>query len=590
MMLSASTFVQSKLKNKTVKELEEEKNHLKEEIAEFEKIRDKNYMHPSPAVIISMYNEYIDEIERKIEWKNKLSNLSEAKIMIGLKEYIFNRENIDIYKFKLLIDNVLETLYDWKNSFSETNSNKETWKIELSFFDEEKSIFKGADKYPFSWNDFINDFNKFIEHLNDEENDLISDLEFEGLFLEDDKYNTILNNKSPEEKYDIAYSYLYGKGVEKDLKKSFEIFKELIEKDDYKKAYGFMGDFYYRGKVIEQDYNRAMYYYTEAIKYNEEDKSSNYFLGEMFYKGKGVKINLEKAKYYFEKAIKENDDKALYRLGKIEKEQNKDIFNKYFDKIEIDLCIMLMHYVIATVQLEQQNIGEILKLLNYNFMSIESKILEYPFNHPCKNYFQKIRVLSNDEYDEIKENLKKKIQKIINNPKIFNCFDMIESKEAVEKCAKIIVESYKNKINDKYENNIARIIENNIVENEERFTDFTDLKIIDDEHPIREYVCGLKFEIEYKNGKKQQVKLYDYEEKANFIFDGKAKVEYICKDEVILSFENYVDFENVEHRGNNNEFIVLNVGQFIKGKTKQEDTDICSYKIKLMYIRKRKLI
>ena len=142
MMLSASTFVQSKLKNKTVKELEEEKNHLKEEIAEFEKIRDKNYMHPSPAVIISMYNEYIDEIERKIEWKNKLSNLSEAKIMIGLKEYIFNRENIDIYKFKLLIDNVLETLYDWKNSFSETNSNKETWKIELSFLMKKKAFLK----------------------------------------------------------------------------------------------------------------------------------------------------------------------------------------------------------------------------------------------------------------------------------------------------------------------------------------------------------------------------------------------------------------------------------------------------------------
>ncbi len=69
-----------------------------------------------------------------------------------------------------------------------------------------------------------------------------------------------INPDYSKAKFCIAYAYYSGKGIEKNYEIAFNMFKELAEKDEFIDAYFYLGEFYYLGRVVKQDYEKAIEY------------------------------------------------------------------------------------------------------------------------------------------------------------------------------------------------------------------------------------------------------------------------------------------------------------------------------------------
>ena len=212
----------------------------------------------------------------------------------------------------------------------------------------------------------------------------------------------------------IAYAYYSGKGIEKNYETAFNMFKELAEKDNFVDAYFYLGEFYYLGRVIRQNYEKALLYFNEALKYGKNTYASKYYLGEMYMLGRGVKADYQKAKMYFEEILNENYDDAYYKLALINSgnfgiQKNEEKAKEYFNKIEFDLCMTMIYYVIAIKSEEEQSLDEILKLLDSEMELVKQTIVQFPLNHPAKIYHDRLSSLNSEEYNDIVERLKSKI-------------------------------------------------------------------------------------------------------------------------------------------------------------------------------------
>ncbi|MGC9052908.1 MAG: tetratricopeptide repeat protein [Candidatus Hydrogenedens sp.] len=120
--------------------------------------------------------------------------------------------------------------------------------------------------------------------------------------------------------YRLAYLYMYGDkyGIKKDEKKGFAYFQILAEKGE-KEAFCELGKFYYEGKVVPQDFNKARECFEKARRNGE------YWLGIMYSKGEGVPQDYQKAHMYFLNVVRKNylgyetynpyKDKAYIALG-----------------------------------------------------------------------------------------------------------------------------------------------------------------------------------------------------------------------------------------------------------------------------------
>ena len=101
--------------------------------------------------------------------------------------------------------------------------------------------------------------------------------------------------------------YNGGDGVETDYIKA----KEWFEKSGNLEG---IGDLYYYGYGVEQDYYTALYYYQEAYNYSK-NLSILCKIGDMFYYGQGVKRNLIEAKKYYELGEEHYEGDARCKLG-----------------------------------------------------------------------------------------------------------------------------------------------------------------------------------------------------------------------------------------------------------------------------------
>lgn len=174
------------LKNKTIVELEKEKKRLKKGIKEItnSQLNDcsSNIIHPSPETRKNMYIQYIDEIDKKIQWKKLLTNVKEIKVILGNYIYLItpdtikyqkNTENslVDIHKedisngdFEFFVDTSLEIAYTWENEYIDENkADIANWEIDLILQNGEVRKFVGKGKYPYNWDDFYNEFFLFAE-------------------------------------------------------------------------------------------------------------------------------------------------------------------------------------------------------------------------------------------------------------------------------------------------------------------------------------------------------------------------------------------------------------------------------------------
>lgn len=239
------------------------------------------------------------------------------------------------------------------------------------------------------------------------------EIDYEKAFM---YYNEALklNHKFLDAKFCIAYAYYSGKGIEKNYETAFNMLKELVEIDKFPDAYSFLGELYYLGNGIQQDYELAIKYFNESLKYNKNIYIAKYYLGESYMLGKWVDIDYQKAKTYFEDILNENHDDAYYKLalmysGNFGIPKNEQQSNQYFNKIELDLCVAMIYYILAINPEEKQDFNEILKLLDSNMAVIKETIAHFPLNHPAKTYYDRLAFLKNKEYNNIVERLKNKI-------------------------------------------------------------------------------------------------------------------------------------------------------------------------------------
>lgn len=119
-------------------------------------------------------------------------------------------------------------------------------------------------------------------------------------------------SKSDQEVFNRAKSY-YNTG---DYSKAVPLFRRLAKKGDAT-AQCNLGNHYYNGEGVPQNYKQAVYWYRKAA--DQELADAQYRLGICYELGRGVKKNGNKALYWYKRALKsgEADDALQLIQGRI---------------------------------------------------------------------------------------------------------------------------------------------------------------------------------------------------------------------------------------------------------------------------------
>lgn len=91
--------------------------------------------------------------------------------------------------------------------------------------------------------------------------------------------------------------------------------KLFINIDNKSLIYLMLGNLYYNGYGVKQDYLKAKKYYELSSKLNNSTALLN--LGDLYYKGYGVRQDYFKAKKCYELSSKLNNPTALFNLGNL---------------------------------------------------------------------------------------------------------------------------------------------------------------------------------------------------------------------------------------------------------------------------------
>ncbi|GHT48462.1 hypothetical protein AGMMS49936_10950 [Endomicrobiia bacterium] len=97
-----------------------------------------------------------------------------------------------------------------------------------------------------------------------------------------------------------------GTEVEIDKKTSDQI-KINAEQGDAEAQYD-LGEMYYNGERVKQDYKKAFYWFKKAAEH--ENANAQFHLGAMYSKGEGIEQDYKKAFYWFKKAAEQGIDEA----------------------------------------------------------------------------------------------------------------------------------------------------------------------------------------------------------------------------------------------------------------------------------------
>ena len=110
----------------------------------------------------------------------------------------------------------------------------------------------------------------------------------------------------------IGNLYYYGQTVEQDYTKAKHYYELASIIDDSTVLYN-LGNIYYYGYGVKQDYLKAKEYFEHSSKLN--NSSALIYLGLLYASGHGVKRDYLKAKEYYELSSKQNNSYALNYLG-----------------------------------------------------------------------------------------------------------------------------------------------------------------------------------------------------------------------------------------------------------------------------------
>lgn len=110
--------------------------------------------------------------------------------------------------------------------------------------------------------------------------------------------------------------YIYENGLldfDVNLTVAFEYYKKAVELDENPEALNCLGNFYYNGKIVKQNYTIAVEHYVKAAKYGNVDAMNN--LGICYEYGRGTEKNLVKAMECYKKASEKNHPIAMTNQG-----------------------------------------------------------------------------------------------------------------------------------------------------------------------------------------------------------------------------------------------------------------------------------
>lgn len=148
--------------------------------------------------------------------------------------------------------------------------------------------------------------------------------------LAEKNYQICINNSENKElisnsKFELA-GILWKKASDQcDMNNIIKLYEEAINNNNYKAMY-LLGDKYYSGYKIEQDYDLAMFYFRMAARFNYGRAEFN--IGKMYEEGLGIIKSYEKAIEWYKLASTHGEVKALASMADVYLDKNE--FNKAF--------------------------------------------------------------------------------------------------------------------------------------------------------------------------------------------------------------------------------------------------------------------
>lgn len=148
--------------------------------------------------------------------------------------------------------------------------------------------------------------------------------------LAEKNYQICINNSENKElisnsKFELA-GILWKKASDQcDMNNIIKLYEDAINNNNYKAMY-LLGDKYYSGYKIEQDYDLAMFYFRMAARFNYGRAEFN--IGKMYEEGLGIIKSYEKAIEWYKLASTHGEVKALASMADVYLDKNE--FNKAF--------------------------------------------------------------------------------------------------------------------------------------------------------------------------------------------------------------------------------------------------------------------
>ena len=184
----------------------------------------------------------------------------------------------------------------------------------------------------------------------------------------------------------LADVYAKGELVTRDIEKAIKLY-ELASADGACVADEFIGDLYYEGKGVPQNYRKAHTYYTKhgkSIKHGNHTLSTWYRLGEMYRLGLGIKKNLDKALQCYGKVFPDLNGypdyyqyPCVFRHDQIvimehyEISERKELEDFCHDLKEIQNHFIAEPNMLRNTDITQEEISQVLK-------EAEKQLEEYP--------------------------------------------------------------------------------------------------------------------------------------------------------------------------------------------------------------------
>ena len=214
------------------------------------------------------------------------------------------------------IDKASIVLFMYSIHHTEIKNYTTDWTVrELTYAQDEgkRIVFVNIDQTPLGkWFKFMFpqkqqidalDPKAFVKLLNDLRN---------WLGVSDGKNTPLQTSTDAEEHYKLGCSYYYGEGVNQDYTKAVYWYTKAAEQG-LAVAQCDLGYCYENGNGVEQDHTKAVYWYTKAAE--QGFAVAQYNLGICYKNGEGVTQNYSQVVYWFQKAAEQGEVRAQRKLA-----------------------------------------------------------------------------------------------------------------------------------------------------------------------------------------------------------------------------------------------------------------------------------